>query len=249
MSDPILQAKGLRKSFGGVRAVDGVSLTVEAGEMVALIGPNGAGKSTCFNMLGGQLRPDSGEITLGGRSVSGLSPRRLARRGMGRTFQIAQVFASMTVRENVQLALLSHRGEVWRGVRGLRRRAGAEADGLLERSGLAAEAEVQAGALAYGDAKRLELALALAGDPGVLLLDEPTAGMGAAERTALIAAVRRIVCERRLAVLFTEHDMDVVFGAADRVLVMDRGRLIAAGAPQAVRADRRVRAVYLGEDG
>ena len=231
---------------GGVAAVNGVSFEVAAGEMLALIGPNGAGKSTCFNMVGGQLRPDAGMVLLAGQDVTGLSPRRICRIGVGRTFQITATFASMTARENVQVALMAHRRLTrlwWRPAHAL---AAGEAEGLLAQVGLAEQGARAAGVLAYGDLKRLELAIALAGSPQLLLMDEPTAGMASRERVALMQLVRRLATERRLAVLFTEHDMDVVFGVADRIVVLARGELIAAGDGPAIRADPRVREIYLG---
>jgi len=242
----LLRAEDLHRAFGGVQAVAGVSFAVAAAEIVALIGPNGAGKSTCFNMLNGQLAPDAGRVRLDGRDITGLPPRRAWRLGVGRTFQITATFASMTVRGNVQTALFAHHRDIWR-----RWRRGAalhrtEAEALLEQVGLADQAGRAAGVLAYGDLKRLELAMALASAPRLLLMDEPTAGMAAAERRALMALVRRLASARGLAVLFTEHDMDIVFGTADRILVLDRGRLIAQGDAAAIRADARVRAVYLG---
>ena len=242
----VLAVEGLRKSFGGVVAVDGVSFAVGAGEMLALIGPNGAGKSTCFNMVGGQLRPDAGSVRLAGRDIAGTPPRRICRLGVGRTFQVTATFASMTARENVQVAAVAHRRGTWRPWRsaaGLERPA---AEALLDQVGLAAQAERAAGVLAYGDLKRLELAMALAAEPRLLLMDEPTAGMAAGERVALMRLVRGIATGRGLAVLFTEHDMDVVFGAADRILVLNRGEVIAAGPPAVIRGDARVREVYLG---
>ncbi len=242
----VLVAEGLRKRFGANEAVAGVSLAVEPGEMLALIGPNGAGKSTCFNMLGGQLRPDEGIVRLAERDVTGTAPRHLAHLGVGRTFQITASFASMTVRENVQTALLAQKRQAWRFWQAADAQHVGLAEGLLARVGMASQAERPAGVLAYGDLKRLELAMALAGDPVLLLMDEPTAGMAPAERAALMALVRGIARDQGVAVLFTEHDMDVVFGHAARVLVLDRGRLIAQGTPEAVRADPRVRAVYLG---
>ncbi len=242
----LLAASGLRKAFGGVQAVKGVSLTVAAGEMVALIGPNGAGKSTCFGLLGGQLRPDAGRVRLDGTDIAGLPPRRLARMGVARTFQTPAVFASMTVRENVQTALIARHRQVWRFGRPAARLHPQDADRLLARVALGTEAERGAGLLSHGDLKRLELAVALAGAPRLLLLDEPTAGTALGERAALMRLVRALATEERIAVLFTEHDMEAVFGHADRVLVLDRGSLIAAGDPETVRRDARVRAVYLG---
>ncbi len=243
---PTLAVTELAKSFGGVRAVQGVSFAVHPGEMLALIGPNGAGKSTCFNMLNGQLRPDAGTVRLGGRDITGMAPRRVWRQGVGRTFQVTATFGSMTVRENVQMALLSHAGRLgglWRPMAG---QHAAAADALLARVGMALQAARPCGVLAYGDLKRVELAVALANDPRLLLMDEPTAGMAPAERVALMALTAGIARERAIAVLFTEHDMDVVFAHADRILVLDRGRLIAQGAPADVRADPLVRQVYLG---
>lgn len=242
----LLSVENLQRSFGGVQAVAGVSFGVAAGEMLAMIGPNGAGKSTCFNMLNGQLRPHGGRIVLDGADITGLPPRAVCRLGVGRTFQITATFASMTVRENVQMALLSHDRAVWRFGRPAAAYRPVDADALLDQTSMRDQAGRAAGVLAYGDLKRLELAVALAGAPRLLLMDEPTAGMAPSERIALMALVRTLAAGRGLAVLFTEHDMDVVFGVADRILVLARGRLIAEGDAAQVRADPAVRAVYLG---
>ncbi|GGK36587.1 ABC transporter ATP-binding protein [Salinarimonas ramus] len=245
----LLEARGLSKRFGGVVAADAVSFSLAPGEMLAMIGPNGAGKSTTFAMVGGQLAPDSGRVLLDGADVTGLSPAALFRRGIGRTFQVAQTFATMTVCENVQMALLSAAGEVfglWRTARARHREAALEA---LARVGMAQAADRPTATLAYGDVKRVELAIALAARPRVLLMDEPTAGMAAQERAELMALVRTIARERAIGVLFTEHDMGAVFAHADRILVLVRGEIVAAGAPEAVREDARVRAAYLGETG
>ena len=246
MSAPVLEAVSLEKRFGGVHAVAGVSFSVAAGEMLALIGPNGAGKSTCFNLVNGQLRADGGEVRLEGRALAGMRPRAIWRLGVGRTFQITATFASMTVRENVQMALISHHGRTWSFLARAADQFRAEAEALLAQVGMQEQADRPCGVLAYGDLKRLELAVALANDPKLLLMDEPTAGMAPAERTALMDLTRRIVRARRLACLFTEHDMDVVFGQADRIIVMNRGRLIAEGSAEVIRADAAVREVYLG---
>ena len=241
-----LVVRDLQRSFGGVQAVGGVSFTLRSGDLLALIGPNGAGKSTCFNLLNGQLRPDSGSVKLDGTELVGLPPRRIWALGVGRTFQITATFASMTVAENVQMVLLSRARRLF----GLWRPAAAQfrepALALLERVGMGSQADRPCGVLAYGDVKRVELAMALASEPTVLLMDEPTAGMAPAERLALMALTAELVRERGLAVLFTEHDMDAVFGHATRVLVLDRGRLIAEGTPEQVRANPRVQTVYLG---
>ncbi len=243
---PVLEVTHLRKAFGGVRAVDDVSFALGAGELLALIGPNGAGKSTCFNMLNGQLAPDAGSIRFDGGDITGLAPRQVWRRGVGRTFQVTQTFGSMSVRENVQMVLLSHHRQLRKLWRPAARHHVDAAMALLERVGMAAQAERPCGILAYGDLKRVELAIALAHAPKLLLMDEPTAGMASAERLALMALTRALTREESVSVLFTEHDMDVVFGHADRVLVLDRGQLIAEGPPAAVRADPAVQAVYLG---
>jgi branched-chain amino acid transport system ATP-binding protein len=244
----VLAVDGLAKSFGGLQAVRDVSFSVAAGEVVAMIGPNGAGKTTLFNLVNGQLAPDRGTVTLLGRRIDGLPVRGVAGAGVGRTFQVAATFASMTVRENVQIALVAHAGE--------QRRISAratdlhveQADVLLERVGLKALAHRGCASLAYGDAKRIELALALANRPKLLLMDEPTAGMPMRARGSLMQLAAGLARRDGIAVLFTEHDMDVVFGHADRIIVLDRGRVVAEGAPDVIRADPRVQAVYLGTD-
>ena len=248
MSAAVLRVQNLAKSFGGVDAVHDVSFSVAAGELVALIGPNGAGKTTCFNLVNGQLRPDTGTVELLGSRIDGLPPRAIARRGVGRTFQVAALFASMTVQENVQLALLARAGR--RQSIGARAtdRMRSEAEALLERVRMTEFADQGCATLAYGNAKRVELALALAAAPRLLLMDEPTAGMSPRSRGRLMQLVAALAREQQIALLFTEHDMDVVFGHADRVIVLDRGRVIAEGPPDAIRANANVQAVYLGEE-
>jgi branched-chain amino acid transport system ATP-binding protein len=246
MSGSILEAQGLEKTFGGVKAVDGVSFAVETGRLLALIGPNGAGKTTCFNLLNGQLQPDAGRVMLAGQDITGLAPRTVWALGVGRTFQITATFSSMTVRENVQMALLSHHGKTWNIFGRAREAFTDKADALLGQVGIAAQAERACGVLAYGDLKRVELAVALANAPKLLLMDEPTAGMSPRERIALMELTARIAREQSIAVLFTEHDMDVVFAHADRIIVLDRGRLIADGKADEVRANPAVQSVYLG---
>jgi branched-chain amino acid transport system ATP-binding protein len=242
----VLEASELHRSFGGVHAVAGVSFAVRRGEMLAMIGPNGAGKSTCFALIGGQLRPDAGTVRLAGAEVTGLAAHHLARLGVARTFQIAAVFPSMTVRENVQVALEAHHRLTWQFWTAADARFRRTSLALLAKVEMDDQAERAAGVLAYGDLKRLELAIALAAGPRLLLMDEPTAGMGGEERAHLMALVRRFARETGLAVLFTEHDMETVFGVADRILVLDRGEVIAEGNAAAIRADARVREVYLG---
>jgi len=242
----VLEVRGLCKAFGGVQAVGDLGFDLHAGERLALIGPNGAGKSTSFQMLMGELRPDAGTVRFEGLDLVGRTPREIWALGVGRTFQITSVFASMTVVENVQTALQACSGESFNPFRRARDLQHGEAMALLERVGMAEQAERPASVLAYGDVKRLEFAIALAGAPRLLLMDEPTAGMAPKERHALMDLVSATVAERGISVLFTEHDMDVVFGHADRIMVLDRGRLIAGGVPDAVRNDPRVRRVYLG---
>jgi branched-chain amino acid transport system ATP-binding protein len=237
----------LSKSFGGVVAARGVGFTLERGEKVAMIGPNGAGKSTVFNIIGGQLRPDRGMVVLDGRAVTDLAPRERFRHGVGRTFQVAQAFLSMTAIENVQMALISHCGEsraLWTAAR---RRYREDALALLEEVGMADAADRPSSTLAYGDVKRLELAVVLAGRPKLLLMDEPTAGMAPRERAGLMDLTAALAATQNIGVLFTEHDMDVVFGHADRVLVLLRGEIIAEGTPDEIRRNPRVQQAYLGD--
>jgi branched-chain amino acid transport system ATP-binding protein len=242
----ILSIRNLSKSFGGVHAVDNVSFDLNAGEFLAMIGPNGAGKSTCFNMINGQSEPDSGEILFQGQSISELRPRNIWRLGVGRTFQIAATFGSMTVAENVQMALISHAGETYRAWRPAAAHHRQRALELLQQVGMADAAGRGCRVLAYGDVKRVELAIALANEPRLLLMDEPTAGMAPRERNAMIALVKKLVVERGISVLFTEHSMDVVFAYADRILVLARGMLIADGIAESIRDNPEVQQVYLG---
>jgi branched-chain amino acid transport system ATP-binding protein len=241
-----LSVRSLTKSFGGLRAVSDVSFDVARGEFLAMIGPNGAGKSTCFNMINGQLKPDTGEILFAQKNLAGLKPRQIWRLGVGRTFQIAATFGSMTVVENVQMALLSHAGETYALWRPAASRHRERALDLLGQVGMRDAADRPSRELAYGDVKRIELAIALANEPRLLLMDEPTAGMAPRERNELIALVKRLVVERGISVLFTEHSMDVVFAYADRIVVLARGRLIADGTAAAIRDDPQVREVYFG---
>jgi branched-chain amino acid transport system ATP-binding protein len=243
---PLLQVRDLTRSFGGVRAVDNVSFELARGELLALIGPNGAGKSTCFNMINGQLRPDSGEVRLEGEDIVGRKPRDVWRLGVGRTFQIAATFHSMTVIENVQMALISHAKRTFHAWTPAAAHFREEARELLAQVGMDAHADRPSSILAYGDVKRVELAVALANKPKLLLMDEPTAGMAPRERNDLMALTKRLVTTNDIGVLFTEHSMDVVFAFADRMIVLARGKLIAQGSGEAVRDDPKVREVYFG---
>jgi branched-chain amino acid transport system ATP-binding protein len=242
----ILAVEAVSKNYSGFEAVRNVTFSLEAGETLALIGPNGAGKSTCFNLINGQIAPTSGRILIFGRDISGMAPRDIGRLGVGRTFQITATFASMTVAENVQMALLAHHRREWLWGRWAGRYYLGEAGRLLALVGMGDQAQRSCGELAYGDLKRLELAIALANEPRLLLMDEPTAGMAPSERKALMSLTARIARERMIGVLFTEHDMDVVFEHAHRILVLNRGALVAQGSPEVVRANRQVQAIYLG---
>jgi len=242
----VLEVANLSKSFGGVQAVNDVAFDLDAGQLLALIGPNGAGKSTCFNLINGQLRPDRGTIRILGKEIRGMRPRHVWALGVGRTFQVTATFPSMTVLENVQMVLLStHRRlrNIWRKTAALYRE---EAMDLLRLVGVENQWSRPCGILAYGDLKRVELAIALANRPKLLLMDEPTAGMGTKERLKLMELTARIVRDQSIGVLFTEHDMDVVFAHADRIIVLSYGKLIAEGTPEEVRENEKVRDIYFG---
>ena len=244
---PVLQTLALRKRFGGVQAVNGVDLSVEPGDLRAIIGPNGAGKTTLFNLITGDIAHDTGHIYFAGEEVSGVPPHGLCRRGMGRTFQITSIFRRLTALENVQTAFLSHHRRHFNILIPARRLYREDALAMLERVGLREQAAKQSGILAHGDQRRLELAIALASAPRLLLLDEPTAGMAPRERHEIMALVARIAGDTGLTVVFTEHDMDVVFAVARRITVLHQGAVLAEGAPAEVRADRDVQRVYLGQ--
>lgn len=242
----VLETRGLTKAFGAVVAVDDVSFQLKQGELLALIGPNGAGKSTCFNMLMGQLPVTSGKVMLDGEDITGLKPRQVWRKGVGRTFQITATYSSMTVVENVQMALLSHHRRVFSFLPYATNQYHTKAVALLDMVNMADQAERHCAVLAYGDLKRMELAIALAHDPKVLLMDEPTAGMAPKERIALMQLTADIVRDHGVSVLFTEHDMDVVFAHSHRIMVLNRGQLIAEGDADHIRNNDVVQEVYLG---
>jgi branched-chain amino acid transport system ATP-binding protein len=242
----LLSVRNVGKSFGGVRANDSVSFDLGKGELLALIGPNGAGKSTLFNMINGQLRADTGSILFQGRELIGLKPREIWALGVGRTFQVAHPFNSMTVIQNVQVALMSRDRNIFNFWRRGTDYGHDEAMELLCRVSLEDQWNKPCSYMAYGDVKRLELAVALVHKPQLLLMDEPTAGMAPHERNELMALTKRLVVENELSVLFTEHSMDVIFAYSDRVVVLARGRLIAEGTPAEMRVDSKVQEVYLG---
>jgi ABC-type branched-subunit amino acid transport system ATPase component len=245
----MLRIEGLWKSFAGFVATRDISFELKAGETHAVIGPNGAGKTTFFNLITGHLQPDRGSVSFEGRALVGLPPQKIVRLGIARSFQRINIYPRLTVFENVQVALIAHEHQQWNLFRPGRSLHRQETRELLELVGLAAEAQESAGELSYGKQKQLELAIALASKPRLLLLDEPTAGMSPQETGETIRSVRDIVKARGLTLLFTEHDMAVVFGIAERISVLHHGEIIASGEPDAVRSDPEVKRVYLGERG
>ncbi len=242
----MLDIDNVTKTFSGFTAVSGVSLTVDKQQIAAVIGPNGAGKSTFFNLITGHLTPDTGAIRLNGRDITGIAPHKICGAGMGRSFQRTNIFPKLTVFENVQAAYLAHRGKGGNFWSAAERFYRAETEALLTSIGLWEQRESIGGIMSYGAQKQLELGLALASDPTLLLLDEPTAGMSAAETHDAIRLLERIAGERELTLLFTEHDMEVVFSIAQKIAVLHQGRKIAEGTPAEVRADPEVRRIYLG---
>ncbi|MCB5364466.1 ABC transporter ATP-binding protein [Pusillimonas sp. CC-YST705] len=242
----LLEVRNLSKHFGGNKAVDQVNFDIQEGELLALIGPNGAGKTTTFNMVGGQLPASSGSVKLMGKELVRMAPRKIAHMGVGRTFQIAATFASLTVVENVQMALLSHEKKIYSFFSTASTQYRDRALALLAQVGMDEQADRPCSELAYGDVKRVELAMGLANEPKLLLMDEPTAGMAPKERNDLMALTKRLVIERNMAVLFTEHSMDVVFAYADRMLVLARGQIIAEGGAEDIRNHPKVQEVYFG---
>jgi len=248
MSEALLSARGLTKRFGGLAAVNDVTLDLWRERIHAVIGPNGAGKSTLTNLLSGDLPPTSGTVTLSGRDVTSRSPERISRAGLGRSYQKTNIFLPFTVWENIRLAAQSrtpHALRVLVGAAGLRE-ANARAERALELAGLQARRDHVAGAASHGEQRQLEVAMALATDPQVLLLDEPLAGMGTAEAERMVDLLLRL--KKAHAMMLVEHDMDAVFALADHLTVMVNGQVIASGMPAQVRADAAVQSAYLGED-
>jgi len=240
----MIEVRDLRRSFGGVKALDGVTLTVGDGERRAIIGPNGAGKTTLFNVLTGELSPTGGEVRLAGVEITRLRPWRRARLGLARVYQRTELFAPLSARENVALAVAARAGP-YRVFRAPPRSEYSAADTLLERVGLAGRENAAARILSHGERRQLELAVALAQRPRVLLLDEPTAGMSPAETARITELISSL--DRALTILIVEHDMDVVFRLADRITVLHEGRVIADGTVSEIRGDVRVHDVYLGK--
>jgi branched-chain amino acid transport system ATP-binding protein len=243
----MLEVKAVTKTFGGFTALSRVSFSVPRGSISAIIGPNGAGKTTLFNVLTGHLAPEEGRVEFNGRDVTGIAPHDLCRLGMGRSFQRTNIFPRLTVFENVQAAFVSHRGRGWNLMTPVERLYREETEEVLVAVGLREKAAAISSFLSHGGQKQLELGIALALEPELLLLDEPTAGMSVTETRESIALIERLARERNLTLLFTEHDMEVVFGIARRITVLHQGRVIADGTPDDVRRDPEVRRVYLGD--
>ncbi len=243
----ILQVKNLVKSCDGFMAIAGVNFTVKKGELCAIIGPNGAGKTTLFNLITGHLSMDKGQIVFNDIDISRLNAHKVCRLGLGRSFQRINIFSRLTVFENIQAAVLTHRGKSFNFFTPVQPLFQEETHEILERVGLQEHRDEVSGSLAYGFQKQLELGIALAMEPKMLLLDEPTAGMSAQETRATIELIGEIVKEKGLTLLFTEHDMSVVFSISERIMVLHQGRLIAAGSPDEVRANKDVQKVYMGE--
>ncbi len=244
-----LKVEGLAKSFGGVVAMRNVSLDFPEGSLSAVIGPNGAGKTTFFNLISGHIRPDAGRVLFGGADLVGLSSLEIVRRGVGRAFQVASLFPSLTLRECLLAAVASHRRQSWSVFgRFPPPGAGEEADGIMALLGLASKAHVKSANLAHGDQKLLDIGLALATKPRLLLLDEPTAGMGTEERWQMIAKVQRLWEMQRMTLIFIEHDMDIVFKIAQRIQVLKYGAVLASGTPDEIRRNQEVVDAYLGAD-
>jgi branched-chain amino acid transport system ATP-binding protein len=244
----MLQVEGIQKSFGGFRAVDGVRLDVKPGEIVAVIGPNGAGKTTLFNLITGILKPDDGRILFKGEDITGLPAHRICKRGMTRSFQVVNIFSRLTVFENVRIAVLSQQGKTFDFVRPARKLANPETIRILENVGLFDQRGHVSGSLSHGDQKVLEIAIALGGKPELLILDEPTAGMSPEETGRCIDLIRHLSAQLGLTILFCEHDMELVFAIAQRIMVMVRGVTILQDLPGAVRCNQAVQDAYLGEN-
>jgi branched-chain amino acid transport system ATP-binding protein len=244
----ILQAEGLTRSFGGLRAVNRVSLQIEEGELSSIIGPNGAGKTTLFNLLTGKLRPDSGRIVFEGEDITRLSPHEICRKGIGRSFQRINIFPRLSAFDNVQVAVLSEEKKTRNIVFPVRKMVREKTNEILESVRLGDKKEVLAGLLAHGDQKRLEVGIALANRPKLVLLDEPTAGMSPEETERTTELIQKLTQEQGLTLVFVEHDMSVVFRISEKIRVMHLGKIIAGGKPEEIKANDEVQRIYLGED-
>jgi branched-chain amino acid transport system ATP-binding protein len=245
----MLRVESIVKSFDGFKAVDGVNLHVNAGEIVAVIGPNGAGKTTLFHLLTGHQSPDSGRILFKGKEIGGLSPHVICRRGITRSFQVVNIFPRLSVFENVQIAVLSRERKTFQIFSAVAGMAEEEVHRILRSVGLYDRRDVESDLLSHGDKKVLEIAVALSGNPELLILDEPTAGMAPEETERCIRLIRRLSKESGLTILFCEHDIALVFEIANRIMVMVRGATVVQGTGEEVRRNSEVQSAYLGESG
>jgi branched-chain amino acid transport system ATP-binding protein len=243
----ILGVEKVKKSFDGFVAINGVSFSIPRGEICSIIGPNGAGKTTLFNLITGHLPTDEGKLTFKGLDITNRRPHQICRLGVGRSFQRTNIFPRLTVFQNIQAAVLAHRGKSFTFFRPVDSFFQEETGEILGRVGLGEYAQTVSGSLSYGFQKQLELGIALASEPELLLLDEPTAGMSAQETHQTMELIGKITREKGLTLLFTEHDMEVVFSISQRIMVLHQGRLIAEGTPEEVRRNPEVQKVYLGE--
>ncbi|HSB07532.1 MAG TPA: ABC transporter ATP-binding protein [Thermodesulfobacteriota bacterium] len=244
----MLQVEGIKKSFGGFMAVNGAHLHVNQGEIVAVIGPNGAGKTTLFNLITGILKPDGGSILFKGEEIAGLSAHRICKKGVSRSFQVVNLFSRLTVFENVQVAVLSRQGRTFNLFSPSNKLAILETSDILTSVGLTDKRNHVSGSLSHGDQKILEIAIALGGNPELLILDEPTAGLSPEETAHCIDLIRQLSTQFRLTILFCEHDMELVFAIAHRIMVMVHGSTLIQGLPEDVRCNQEVQDAYLGEN-
>lgn len=244
----MLDVKEVTKSFGGLRAIDNVSFQIEEGELSSIIGPNGAGKTTLFNLLTGHLRPDSGRVIFKGTDITKLPRHRICHMGIGRSFQVVNIFPTLSVFENIQVAAFVGQGKGTNLLSLSGNIAREETEAILEIVGLSDKANAGAGELSYGDQRRLEIGIALGGSPSLLLLDEPTAGLAPEETVATTDLIERLAKERSLTIVFIEHDMNVVFGISDKIRVMDLGKIIATGTSEEIKHNDEVQRIYLGEE-
>jgi branched-chain amino acid transport system ATP-binding protein len=243
----MLRIEGIQKSFGGFMAVNGANLGVQKGEIVAVIGPNGAGKTTLFNLITGIIKPDGGRVIFKGEEITGLPAYRICKKGMSRSFQVVNIFSRLTVFENVQIAVFSRHGKTFNLFSPSRKLLIEETSDVLQSVGLTDKGHSVSGSLSHGDQKALEIAIALGGHPELLILDEPTAGLSPEETIRCIDLIKRLAADLGLTILFCEHDMELVFAIANRIMVMVRGKSIIQGFPADVRCNREVQDAYLGE--
>ena len=243
----MLRIEGIQKSFGGFMAVNGANLEVQKSEIVAVIGPNGAGKTTLFNLITGIIKPDGGRVIFKEEEITGLPAYRICKKGMSRSFQVVNIFSRLTVFENVQIAVLSRHGKTFNLFSPSRKLLIEETSDILQSVGLTDKGHSVSGSLSHGDQKALEIAIALGGHPELLILDEPTAGLSPEETVRCIELIKRLSADLGLTILFCEHDMELVFAIANRIMVMVRGKSIIQGLPADVRCNREVQDAYLGE--